>query len=72
MKVERRRSRKGEQRVTFFFRNFPERYTGEDLKRCFRRVGSMVDVYIPRKRDKMGSKIRVCEVLVQRRQGKPP
>ncbi|KAL6502402.1 hypothetical protein OROHE_024680 [Orobanche hederae] len=39
---------------TFLFRNFPEQCGREDLWRAFRGVGTVEDVFIPNKRDKMG------------------
>lgn len=59
--VERRRSRIGKASAlrnadTFFFRNFPEDSTKEELRRRFEEVGRVVDLFIPAKRDKVGKR----------------
>lgn len=59
--VEHRRHRRGVNRperdgATFFFRNFPESCTEGELWRSFSKVGRVVDLYIPAKRDKLGKK----------------
>lgn len=59
--VVNRRRRGGGQgsdrgQTTFFFRNFPPDCTGEDLWHRFEKVGRVVDLFIPSKKDKWGSR----------------
>lgn len=60
--------------VTFFFRNFPDYCSAEDLRRKFEVVGKVKEVFIPAKRDKAGNRfgfVRFCregkegEILVK-------
>lgn len=59
--VVRRRSIKGKAAadqglITFFFRNFPESCSEEDLRRRFEKIGKVADIFIPGKRDKVGKR----------------
>lgn len=61
MKVTRRKSgRRVETDAvsseTFFFRNFPEYCSEEDIRRSFKDVGRVLDIFIPKKRDKQGKR----------------
>lgn len=40
--------------VTFYFTNFPESWGVEPLWKMFTRWGKVVDVYLPKKRNKEG------------------
>ncbi|GKV50624.1 hypothetical protein SLEP1_g57324 [Rubroshorea leprosula] len=42
--------------TTFFFYNFPEELEAKFLWNCFQMYGKVVDVYLPRKRDKRGKR----------------
>ncbi|GLU06805.1 hypothetical protein SLE2022_237990 [Rubroshorea leprosula] len=42
--------------TTFFFYNFPEELEAKFLWNCFKMYGKVVDVYLPRKRDKRGKR----------------
>lgn len=59
--MERRRTRLGRESKekrwsAFFFRNFPAWCTVEDLQRRFEIVGRVEDVFVPVKKDKVGSR----------------
>lgn len=59
--VENRRNRKQKggtekEQVTFYFRNFPDHCSEEDLRRNFEPVGRVEDIFLPEKRDKMGKR----------------
>ncbi|KAK6129156.1 hypothetical protein DH2020_037088 [Rehmannia glutinosa] len=41
---------------SFFFTNFPEYWGSADLKEVFSRYGTVKDIFIPNKRDKLGKK----------------
>lgn len=59
--MEHRRTRraagkKENDQATFFFRNFPDRCSPEELQSHFEVVGKVVDIYLPAKKDKKGNR----------------
>lgn len=61
MVVQRHRSNRNRVGVeqglmNFFFRNFPETCSVEELRRKFEKVGRVEDIFIPGKRDKAGKR----------------
>lgn len=49
--------------LTFFFRNFPENYSGEQMRGKFEEIGRIHEVFIPQKRDKLGNKFGFVRFL---------
>ncbi|GLT61502.1 hypothetical protein SLA2020_342030 [Shorea laevis] len=51
------------QTKTFFFYNFPENCEEKDLWYNFQKYGTVVDVYVPKKRDKWGKRFGFLRML---------
>lgn len=63
---KRRRIRRGEFReewTTFFFRNFPEECCIEVLRRRFEEIGRVMDLFVPRRKDKLGFRFGFARFL---------